>query len=39
MTEWLYVTLAGLVAGVLFDGYFRRRDRRLWRGIRRMVRR
>ncbi|GGK51720.1 hypothetical protein [Haloarcula sebkhae] len=39
MTEWLYVTLAGLVAGVLFDGYFRRRDRRLWRVIRRMVRR
>jgi hypothetical protein len=39
MTEWLYVTLAGLVAGVLFDGYFRRRDRRLWRAIRRTVRR
>ncbi|MEF8828011.1 MAG: hypothetical protein V5A49_03185 [Haloarcula sp.] len=39
MTEWLYVTLAGLVAGVLFDGYFRRRDRRLWRVIRRTVRR
>lgn len=39
MMEWLYVTLAGLVAGVLFDGYFRRRDRRLWRAIRRTVRR
>ncbi|MDS0220835.1 hypothetical protein NDI54_05640 [Haloarcula sp. S1AR25-5A] len=39
MTEWLYVTLAGLAAGVLFDGYFRRRDRRLWRAIRRTVRR
>ena len=39
MTEWLYVTIAGLVAGVLFDGYFRRRDRRLWRAIRRTVRR
>ncbi|EMA06664.1 hypothetical protein SAMN05443574_10590 [Haloarcula vallismortis] len=39
MAEWLYVTLAGLVAGVLFDGYFRRRDRRLWRVVRRMVRR
>lgn len=39
MTEWLYVTLAGLAAGVLFDGYFRRRDRRLWRVVRRMVRR
>jgi len=37
MTEWLYVTLAGLVAGVLFDGYFRRRDRQLWRAIRRTV--
>ncbi|WP_049986918.1 hypothetical protein [Halobellus rufus] len=39
MMEWLYVTVAGLVAGVLFDGYFRRRDRQLWRVIRRMVRR
>jgi len=39
MIEWLYVTLAGLVAGVLFEGYFRRRDRQLWRVIRRMVRR
>ncbi|WP_134671598.1 hypothetical protein [Halorussus marinus] len=39
MTEWLYVTLAGVAAGVLFDGYFRRRDRRLWRAIKRTVRR
>ncbi|WP_144903268.1 hypothetical protein [Halobellus captivus] len=39
MMEWLYVTLAGLVAGILFDGYFRRRDRQLWRVIRRTVRR
>lgn len=39
MIEWLYVTLAGLVAGVLFDGYFRRRDRRLWRALRWVVRR
>lgn len=39
MLEWLYVTLAGLVAGVLFDGYFRRRDRQLWRTLRRTVRR
>ena len=38
MAEWLYVTLAGVVAGVLFDGYFRRRDRRLWRAIRRVIR-
>jgi hypothetical protein len=34
MIEWLYVALAGVAAGVLFDGYFRRRDRRLWRAIR-----
>ena len=39
MIEWLYVTLAGIAAGVLFDGYFRRRDRRLWRAIRWTVRR
>lgn len=29
MQEWIYVTLAGVVAGVLFDRYFRRRDRQL----------
>lgn len=29
MTEWLYVALAGVVAGVVFDAYFRRRDRQL----------
>lgn len=34
MTEWLYVSLAGFVAGLLFDGYFRRRDRILWGAIR-----
>jgi len=39
MTEWIYVTLAGLAAGLLFDGYFRRRGRRLRRTIRRVVRR
>ncbi|WP_335999395.1 hypothetical protein [Halorientalis halophila] len=39
MIEWLYVTLAGFAAGILFDGYFRRRDRRLWRAIRKVVRR
>lgn len=38
MREWLYVTLAGVAAGILFDGYFRRRDRQLWRTIRRVVR-
>jgi hypothetical protein len=39
MMEWLYVTLAGHVAGLLFDGYFRRRDKALWRAIRRVIRR
>jgi len=39
MMEWLYVTLAGVAAGLLFDGYFRRRDRWLWRAIRRVIRR
>jgi hypothetical protein len=29
MTEWVYVALAGLAAGVIFDAYFRRRDRQL----------
>ncbi len=38
MREWLYVALAGLAAGVLFDSYFSRRDRRLWRAIRGLVR-
>lgn len=37
MIEWLYVSLAGVAAGVLFDAYFRRRDRRLRRAIRRLV--
>ena len=39
MVEWMYVTLAGLAAGLLFDGYFRRRGRRLRRAIRRVMRR
>ncbi|WP_435072965.1 hypothetical protein [Halorubrum sp. HHNYT27] len=39
MIEWLYVTLAGVAAGVLFDAYFRRRGKRLRRAIRRVVRR
>lgn len=37
MTEWLYVALAGLAGGVLFDAYFRRRDRYVRRAIRRLV--
>ncbi|WP_394345366.1 hypothetical protein [Halorubrum amylolyticum] len=39
MVEWIYVTLAGLVAGALFDAYFRRRGLRLRRALRRVVRR
>jgi hypothetical protein len=39
MIEWIYVTLAGLAAGVLFDAYFRRRGARLRRRIWRVVRR
>ena len=39
MMEWLYVTLAGVGAGLLFDGYFRRRNQWLWRSIRRVMRR
>jgi hypothetical protein len=34
MTEWVYVALAGLVAGIVFDAYFRRRDRQLARVLR-----
>lgn len=37
MVEWVYVTLAGDTAGVLFDGYIKRRERRLWRAIRRSI--
>lgn len=39
MVEFLWVTLAGLAAGLLFDAYFKRRGRRLGRRIRRLVRR
>ncbi|MFW6003281.1 MAG: hypothetical protein ACOCPT_02555 [Halanaeroarchaeum sp.] len=39
MMEFIYVTLAGLVAGVLFETYFSRRDRILWQRLRRVVRR
>lgn len=37
MIEWLYVALAGLAGGVLFDAYFRRRDRYVRRVIWRLV--
>lgn len=39
MLEWIYVTLAGLVAGVVFNFYFRRRGARLRRAIGWVVRR
>ena len=39
MVEFAWVTAAGLVAGVLFDAYFRRRGRRLRRLLGRVVRR
>ncbi|MFC6826856.1 hypothetical protein [Halopelagius fulvigenes] len=39
MVEFLWVTLAGLTAGVLFDVYFSRRDRQLWQAIQQVVRR
>lgn len=39
MVEWIYVTLAGFVAGILFDAYFRRRGVQLRRMIGQVVRR
>ena len=39
MGEFLWVTLAGLAAGVLFDAYFRGRGRQLRRRLRAVVRR
>ncbi|NEU56233.1 hypothetical protein [Halorussus sp. MSC15.2] len=39
MTEFVWVTAAGFAAGVLFDAYFRRRDRQLWRAINWVIRR
>ncbi len=39
MVEFGWITLAGLAAGITFDAYFRRRDRALYRGIRRVIRR
>lgn len=38
MVEFTWVTLAGLVAGVLFDAYFKRRGRRLRRRLGRVMR-
>lgn len=39
MIEFLWVALAGLAAGVLFDAYFKRRGRRLGRRLSRVMRR
>jgi len=39
MGEFIWVTLAGLAAGVLFDAYFRGRGRQLRRRLRAVVRR
>ncbi len=39
MTEFAWVTAAGLAAGVAFDAYFRRRDSHLRRAVRLVVRR
>lgn len=39
MIEFVWVTLAGLVAGVLFDAYFKRRGKALRRRLRRSIRR
>ena len=37
MIEFLWVTLAGLVAGILFDAYFKRRGKRLGRRLRQVI--
>lgn len=37
MMEFLWVTAAGFAAGVLFDAYFKRRDRQLRRSLRRVI--
>lgn len=37
MVEFMWVAVAGLVAGVLFDAYFRRRGRRLAGRLRRVI--
>jgi hypothetical protein len=37
--EFVWVTLAGLVAGVLFDAYFKRRGRRFGHRLRQVIRR
>lgn len=39
MVEFLWVTAAGLAAGILFDAYFRRRESHLRRALRVVIRR
>lgn len=39
MDEFVWVTLAGFAAGLLFDAYFRRRDQQLHRVIQRVIHR
>ena len=39
MIEFVWVTLAGIAAGVLFDAYFKRRGRELRRRVRGLIRR
>lgn len=39
MQEFLWVTLAGVVAGILFDVYVRRREQIIWRALRRVIHR
>ncbi|QLD87382.1 hypothetical protein HWV23_03825 [Natronomonas halophila] len=39
MVEWVYVALAGVAAGVLFDAYFKRRGHQLRRRLRSVIRR
>ncbi len=37
MVEFIWVTVAGFVAGILFDAYFKRRGKRLGRRLRKVI--
>lgn len=39
MTEFIWVAFAGIIAGILFDAYFKRRGRKLGQRLHRVVRR
>lgn len=39
MTEFIWVAFAGIIAGILFDAYFKRRGRKLGQRLQRVVRR